>query len=128
MSIVDAAGSLAALHPRERVPRCPLVDGSEDTWVIGVSADWGMCTGGLVLTELFEQSVLQRRHVILDVSRFTFVDSTGLSQILQLARATAANKRALVLLRPTPAVDAPWRQPVYAITPDPRPCMRTRRP
>ena len=83
-----------------------LLDDSDSTWVIGMSGEWDMYTGGLVVTELFEQAAARALNVILDVSKLTFVDSTGLSQILQLARATAEKERSLVLLQPTPSVAA----------------------
>ena len=81
-----------------------LLDDSRDTWVLGMSGEWDMYTGGMIVTELFEQTLLQRRHVILELSKLTFVDSTALSRIIDLAKATTENGRALVLSGPTPAV------------------------
>lgn len=78
--------------------RSTLEDAAE---VIAVRGEFdSLVAGGLEFTELLNECIEARRHVVLDLSDTGFIDSTGLGVLVAAHRRLAEVGRGLVLLRP----------------------------
>jgi anti-anti-sigma factor len=69
----------------------------EQGWIRVVVEGELALTSADELERVVERELVQRRHVLLDLSRIDFIDSTGLRAMTTLVRAAKANGRQLKL-------------------------------
>ena len=78
-----------------------LVDGTK---LVTLGGELDVLTAGAALRELLEQCAESGRHVVLDMSQVTFIDSAGIGLLVKTHRRLADIDRRLVMLRPHPSV------------------------
>ena len=78
-----------------------LVDGTK---LVRLGGELDVFTAGAEVRELLEECVESACHVVLDMSRVTFIDSAGIGLLVRTHRLLADVDRRLVLLRPDPNV------------------------
>ncbi|MGW0469173.1 STAS domain-containing protein [Streptomyces sp. NPDC003027] len=75
-----------------------------DTAVLAVGGELDIDTATLLHHHLANQFVHGRRHLVLDLSRLAFMDSSGLNVLIRAARDARESGGDLHLVAPTPAV------------------------
>ncbi len=75
----------------------------DDGWIRVVVEGELALTSARELEQAVERELLERRHVLLDLSGIDFIDSTGLRAMTTLVRAAKANGRQLRLSSELPA-------------------------
>ena len=78
-----------------------LVDGTK---LVTLGGELDVFTAGAEVRELLEECAESARHVVLDMSQVTFIDSAGIGLLVKTHRRLADIERRLVMLRPHPSV------------------------
>ena len=84
-------------HPRLGVARSPFGVGAD---LVAVSGDFDELASGLEMTELLDECVDERRHVVLDLSRTEYIGSAGLAVLVRAQQQLAEVDRDIVLVQP----------------------------